>query len=183
MDEFSRFHCPLAILSCRLSCRHQPWQYAGLQFLWHRTKRTIHPVEGIKAGITSPSLTNLTTSSIVKCTDCHNNDTGPGNGGTGPKGPHGSANHQLLERNLSYLDNIAYVSANGALCFKCHLETTVFNNSLNFPAHTLHSSGAARTSCVTCHDPHGVATQAQWIWVAPVAVDAQGALCQDRPNE
>ena len=135
-----------------------------------------HPVEGIKTGINSPSLISpLSTSSIVKCTDCHNNDTGPGNGGTGPKGPHGSVNHQLLERNLSYLDNIAYVSANGALCFKCHLETTVFNSSLSFQYHTIHSSGEARTSCITCHDPHGVATQQHLINFNTAVVSQNGA--------
>ncbi len=122
-----------------------------------------HPVEGIKTGINSPSLISpWTTSSIVKCTDCHSNDAGPGNGsgGTGPKGPHGSANHQLLERNLSYADRTTYVSANDALCFKCHDENVIFDRTKSFQYHTIHSKGAeAETACTTCHDPHGVATQ------------------------
>ena len=135
-----------------------------------------HPVEGVKIGVASPSLiAPWTTSSIVKCTDCHNNDTGPGNGGTGPKGPHGSAYPQLLERNLSYADRITYVSANAALCYKCHLETTVLNGSLSFPVHSLHTSGEGRTACTTCHDPHGVATQAHLINFNTAVVSANGA--------
>ena len=133
-----------------------------------------HPVEGVKTGITSPSLTNLTLSSIIKCTDCHNNDTGPGNSGPGPKGPHGSANPQILERTLSYLDRTTYTTANAALCYKCHNELNILANK-SFPAHLLHTSGAARTACTTCHDPHGVATQAHLINLNTAIVSQNGA--------
>ena len=137
-----------------------------------------HPVEGANTGAVAPSLITptWTTSSIIKCTDCHNNDAGPGNGGTGPKGPHGSANHQLLERTLTYTDNITYVSANGALCFKCHLETTVFNSSVSFQKHAFHTSGEVKTACTTCHDPHGVATQKHLINFNTAIVSPNGGI-------
>jgi len=49
-----------------------------------------HPVVAAGRNPDVPSLkTGWTTASVIRCTDCHNNDTGPGNGGTGPKGPHG----------------------------------------------------------------------------------------------
>lgn len=119
---------------------------------------SFHSVLGTKALTTKPSLVSpWSDTSIMRCTDCHNNDTSGG-----PKGPHGSANRQLLAANLSYSDNIAYVTANAALCYKCHSETSILGNQ-SFPAHAVHTSGAARTACTTCHDPHGVATQSHLI--------------------
>ena len=34
---------------------------------------------------------------LIRCTDCHNNDAGPRAGGSGPDGPHGSAYDFLLD--------------------------------------------------------------------------------------
>ncbi len=42
----------------------------------------------------------LTTSTILYCTDCHNNDQARSSNGTGPNGPHGSAYPHLLQLNL-----------------------------------------------------------------------------------
>ena len=135
-----------------------------------------HPVEGVKAGITAPSLiAPWTTSSIVKCTDCHNNDTGPGASGTGPKGPHGSVNAQLLEQKLIYTDRTAYSAANFALCYKCHSEASITGNQ-SFPRHATHITGEGRTSCITCHDPHGVATQSHLINFNTAIVSQNGTL-------
>jgi hypothetical protein len=80
------------------------------------------------------------------CGDCHNNDGGPGAGGIGPAGPHGSAYAPLLERPLSFADTTAN-SANSALCFKCH---NFVNDALR--DHVRH---IGYTACGTCHDPHG----------------------------
>ncbi len=85
-----------------------------------------------------------TTTSVMKCGDCHNNNAGPGNGGTGPVGQHGSTNPSLLER--------AYTGTRPAMCAKCHTTTyTKFNGGSSHSKHT----GDIGATCNTCHDPHG----------------------------
>jgi predicted CXXCH cytochrome family protein len=117
--------------------------------------QSFHPIENIGKNANVPSLiTPLTASSILKCSDCHNNNTGPGNGGTGPKGPHGSIYSPLLERNLSFADNQAESLSAYALCYKCHDRNNILGNR-SFPEHQKHIS-EEKTPCTTCHDPHGV---------------------------
>ncbi len=91
----------------------------------------------------------LTTTSRLYCTDCHNNDQARLFGGTGPNGPHGSANSHLLQLNL-YQEPAGGGGGNSAagyaLCSKCH---NVAN--LGSPHGDHRSYG-----CTTCHDPHGV---------------------------
>ncbi|RMG47194.1 MAG: hypothetical protein D6718_04235 [Acidobacteria bacterium] len=120
-----------------------------------------HPVEAAGKNPNVPSLIPpYTTSSIIRCTDCHNNDTGPGAGGSGPNGPHGSAYNHLLERRLDTGDGNTgnNFDAMYALCFKCHDRASIMGNQ-SFKKHRLHIDGE-NASCTVCHDPHGVsATQ------------------------
>ena len=120
-----------------------------------------HAVEAPGRNPDVPSLLPpYTTASIIYCKDCHNNNAGPGAGGTGPRGPHGSTYAHLLERNLN-------VGANNtgqnyatmyALCFKCHSQTSIMGDQ-TFKEHQKHIEGED-SSCTVCHDPHGVsATQ------------------------
>ncbi len=92
----------------------------------------------------------LTTSSLLYCSDCHNNDQARVFNGTGPNGPHGSSFPHLLQLNL-YLEPAGGGSGNNsagsALCNKCH-------NLSNMS--TLHRDHHNSFGCVTCHDPHGV---------------------------
>lgn len=117
-----------------------------------------HPVVGPGKNQEVASLIPpLTTSSLIKCTDCHNNSSGPNAGGMGPNGPHGSSYSPLLERQYVTTDPNPYSSASYALCFKCHSESYVMND-IRFP-HNTHSRDN-NTACNVCHDPHGVsATQ------------------------
>jgi len=115
-----------------------------------------HPVESAGKNPHVPSLISpYTTSSIIYCTDCHNNDQGPNAGGTGPNGPHGSIYSPILERQLLLTDGSPESAANYALCYKCHSRTSILNND-SFPYHKLHIV-TVKASCTTCHDPHGVA--------------------------
>ncbi len=99
-------------------------------------------------GVTNNTSRPLTTTSILYCTDCHNNDQARSSGGTGPNGSHGSAFLHLLERNL-YQESAGVPTTSGAaLCGKCHNLTTVRNEG----PHGVHSS----YGCTSCHDPHGV---------------------------
>ena len=106
-----------------------------------------HPVAGPGKSANVPSLlAPWTISSIVKCEDCHNNNAGPGAGGTGPNGPHGSTNVRLLER--PYATNSTPNA--GDICYKCHRQSTVTSESPH------NRSEHLRYGCKACHDPHGI---------------------------
>lgn len=132
------------------------------QFVETNTRRefnpgnvSFHPVETTGKSSSSASLLlPMTTSSTIGCTDCHNNDQGPANGGTGSKGPHGSSFEPLIERPLLLTDGTAYNQANFALCYKCH-SSTVVDSSLatSWAFHRKHIEDY-RAACTTCHDSH-----------------------------
>lgn len=116
-----------------------------------------HAVEAPGRNPDVPSLLpGYTPASVISCTDCHNNDRGPGAGGSGPRGPHGSSYRALLERNLVTGSNNAGSSYGSmyALCFKCHNEASILDDR-SFPAHRRHVEGEG-ASCSVCHDPHGI---------------------------
>lgn len=118
---------------------------------------SFHPIEAIGKSTSVPSLISpWTVNSRMKCSDCHNNNQGPGNNGTGPAGPHGSIFTPILERQLTLTDTGSYNSANSALCYKCHAESVIRANT-GFRRHSLHINRGY--ACTTCHDPHGVASK------------------------
>lgn len=124
-----------------------------LKFL--TTNASFHPLAGPGRSTNVPSLiAPWTVSSIMKCSDCHNNNAGPGAGGTGPNGPHASTIRPLLERQYVTADNTTYSTANYALCFKCHSATSILGNA-SFREHNKHIS-SERAPCSVCHDAHGV---------------------------
>src|ERR1041385_5448375 len=74
-----------------------------LQF--NLSNQSFHPIESIGKNPNVPSLiAPWTSSSLMDCSDCHNNDQGARAGGTGPDGPHGSAFSPILERQLLLTD-------------------------------------------------------------------------------
>jgi len=117
-----------------------------------------HPVEGAGRNPNVPSLAgapaNLTTSSVIGCSDCHNNNTGPKAGGVGPNGPHGSAFASLLVRQYVTADNTSESASAYALCYNCHSRTSILGDQ-SFGEHRKHIV-EERTSCNVCHDPHGI---------------------------
>jgi predicted CXXCH cytochrome family protein len=121
------------------------------------TNPSHHAVVGPGKNTNVPSLVApWTTASTVKCSDCHNNNSGPGAGGVGPKGPHGSTYPTLLERQYLKADNTPESAANYALCYKCHSRTSILSDN-TFKEHTKHIIGE-RTPCNACHDPHGISS-------------------------
>jgi len=127
----------------------------NIRLKFQTSNPSYHSVAGVGRATSVPSLiAPWTTGSVMKCTDCHNNNAGPGNAGTGPNGPHGSTIRPLLERQYILTDRTSYSTANYALCFKCHNSTTVMSSN-SFREHSLHVSGQS-TPCSVCHDPHGV---------------------------
>jgi predicted CXXCH cytochrome family protein len=113
-----------------------------------------HPVEAPGKNPNVPSLLPpYTTSSIIFCTDCHNNDNP-----TGPSGPHGSSYEFLLSDNYVTLDYTMESAHNYALCYKCHDRNSILSD-VSFKEHKTHIM-KEKTPCSVCHDPHGIsATQ------------------------
>jgi predicted CXXCH cytochrome family protein len=116
----------------------------------------------IVAGTLNPNVPSLyngwTTSSVLDCTSCHNNDSGPGAGGSGPNGPHGSIWPSILERRFETSDSNPYTEASYALCFKCHDPNVILDSGLSFEDHDRHVDNE-ESSCNVCHDPHGSSGQ------------------------
>jgi predicted CXXCH cytochrome family protein len=118
------------------------------------TSASHHAILGPGRNPDVPSLLSpYTTESVLTCTSCHNNNTGPAAGGSGPNGPHGSVYRPLLERRLLLIDGRRESQANYALCYKCHSRTSILDDR-SFSEHKKHLE--ANTACATCHDPHGV---------------------------
>lgn len=130
------------------------------------TNSSYHPVAGVGRSTTVPSLiAPLTTSSTMTCSSCHNNNSGPGANGTGPKGPHGSTISPLLERAVATASPSTDSAAANALCYKCHDRASITNvNPVtgSFRFHYKHII-AANAACSACHDPHGVSTNTHLI--------------------
>jgi len=121
------------------------------------TNPSFHPVVAIGVNPQVPSLLSpWTTSSQMFCTDCHAGNNGPGAGGTGPAGPHGSAYPYILERQYNTLDGLPYSQNLYDLCFKCHSATSILDNT-SFKEHKKHIEGED-TPCGVCHDPHGISS-------------------------
>jgi hypothetical protein len=116
---------------------------------------SLHPVGTAGRSTDVPSLKpGWTAASVLRCTDCHANDAGPGAGGSGPAGPHGSRWAPILERRYDNTDPNQESSAAYDLCYKCHERASILGDA-SFPRHHLHVTDE-RTSCSVCHDAHGV---------------------------
>ena len=119
------------------------------------TNPSYHPVAGVGQNFNVPSLLPpLNANSIIYCTDCHNSDDNPATGGIGAKGPHGSINQHILERNYSTADNTEESSFEYALCYKCHDRDSIRSDE-SFGEHKRHVENAD-VPCSACHDPHGI---------------------------
>lgn len=154
---------------CHADSNYVAHNYVNRQYAENNTRmefdpanQSFHPLQNIGKNTQVPSLISpLTTSSIIKCTDCHNNNNGPGNGGAGPKGPHGSMYSPILERNLNFADNQAESLNTYALCYKCHDRNNILADR-SFAKHKKHIV-EEKSSCTVCHDSHGVKSNSHLI--------------------
>jgi hypothetical protein len=91
-----------------------------------------------------------TTSTVLYCTDCHNNNQARASAGTGPNGPHASTFPHLLQFSMlqEAANGFPSTGTGAALCGKCHNLTTIRNER----PHDDHNG----YGCTSCHDPHGV---------------------------
>jgi len=117
---------------------------------------SFHPIEGPGRNGSVPSLiAPWTVSSRMACTDCHDSNTSPSVGGTGPRGPHGSTFRPLLSLNYTTTDNTTESASAYALCYKCHSRSSITSESSAFRYHRKHVV-EERTPCSACHDSHGI---------------------------
>ncbi|HSN89704.1 MAG TPA: cytochrome c3 family protein, partial [Anaeromyxobacteraceae bacterium] len=88
---------------------------------------SFHPVAAPGRNPDVPGLLPpWSTASLVLCTDCHASDAGPGAGGSGARGPHGSVYPHILERDYRTADFTVESPFAYALCYKCHDRETLF---------------------------------------------------------
>jgi predicted CXXCH cytochrome family protein len=133
---------------------------ANLRLVFARDAASSHPVAAAGRNLDVPSLkAPYSPASIVFCTDCHASDGGPGAGGEGARGPHGSVYPFLLERQYLTDDRTPESPASYALCYKCHDREVLLSDRSPFPLHRLHVvEGSA--PCSGCHAAHGVSRDA-----------------------
>ena len=128
---------------------------ANLRLDFGTANPSFHPVVTSSPNMDVPSLVpGLPPGSMIRCTDCHSNDAGPGAGGGGPAGPHGSIYDYLLERNYSVIDHTSESQFEYAMCYKCHERSSILSDE-SFEEHSKHIEGED-TPCSACHDPHGI---------------------------
>jgi predicted CXXCH cytochrome family protein len=122
------------------------------------------------------------TGSRILCSDCHNSDDNREFGGSGPNGPHGSANAHILERRYEVTQVPSGAGAGGtvqqlwahpsnaaggavpgpyALCAKCHDMTSIMNDASFQPSAKTGRGGHFTHvdygfSCSACHTAHGM---------------------------
>lgn len=141
----------------RLDAPRRAFGDANLLRAFGSTAASYHPVVAPGRNADVPSLRPpYSPASVIYCTDCHASDTGPGAGGTGPRGPHGSVYPTLLERNYTTGDLVPESPFAYALCYKCHDREILLSSRSSFPSHAKHVV-TSRTPCSVCHASHGVA--------------------------
>ncbi len=127
----------------------------NIRLKFQSSNPSMHPVMAPGRNNDVPSLINpWTENSVMYCTDCHASDSGPGAGGNGPAGPHGSNWPYLLEREYRTADNTKESYQAYEMCYKCHSRTSILND-VTFDDHKKHIEGED-TPCSVCHDPHGI---------------------------
>jgi len=103
-------------------------------------------IQGLIAGYSATS--------IIGCTDCHNNSEWQTATANIPRGPHGSRYSPILERYYQTTDMTIESSSNYALCYKCHDRNTLLRNPAGGFPHATHVVNA-HAPCAACHDAHG----------------------------
>lgn len=132
----------------------------NLRLVFAPTAASFHPVAAPGKNPSVPGLkAGLGAGSLIRCTDCHASDQGPGAGGSGARGPHGSIYPALLERQYRTEDFTPEGPEAYALCYKCHDRDVLLSDRSGFPMHRKHVVDRS-APCSACHDAHGVSSEA-----------------------
>jgi predicted CXXCH cytochrome family protein len=133
---------------CHSSSANLPADQRNKREQFNSSNPSYHPVISQGRNRAVPSLLYpLNASSLIKCTDCHNNDDS-----LGPNGPHGSNYEHILKKNFT-LSEGSEGPYQYELCYSCHRRESILANE-SFYYHDLHIS-VVNASCRTCHNPHG----------------------------
>lgn len=115
---------------------------------------SFHPIAAPGKNTTIRGLmAGYTASTIIGCSDCHNNNDWTANG-VAPKGAHASRYAPILERNYASSDPTPESATNYDLCYKCHDRSTLLRDTPGTFPHARHVV-TSQASCATCHDAHG----------------------------
>jgi len=113
-----------------------------------------HPVTAIGKNTTMGGFEpGYSTTSIIYCTDCHNNDQWTVTG-SNPRGPHGSIYEPILEREYQMNDPTPESFQTYRLCYKCHRRDYIIDDEPEIFEHKKHVDNGD-VPCAACHDPHG----------------------------
>ena len=116
--------------------------------------QSYHPIASTGRNTTVRGLLlGYTPSSIMTCTDCHNNNDWT-QAGMAPRGPHASRFAPILERNYLLDDPTPESYTNYDLCYKCHDRGTLLSDIVGRFPHGKHVQDQ-QASCAVCHDAHG----------------------------
>jgi len=108
-----------------------------------------HPIASVGRNSSIRGLTaGYTASSVITCTDCHNNSD------SGPRGAHASRFAPILERNYSATDPTPETPMAYDICYKCHDRNAILSDSPGTFPHRIHVV-KSQASCAACHDAHG----------------------------
>lgn len=148
--------------ACHSDSANVPIDHTNKRMEFDENNPSFHPVVAEGASSVVPSLIkpyveryqNAGDISIIKCSDCHNNDDN-----NGPRGPHGSDYPYILAKEYSMKDEIDERPQKYELCYGCHKRSSILGD-VSFKYHSLHirtniALGIKGTSCFTCHDAHG----------------------------
>lgn len=127
---------------------------ANLRLSFDPGNPSFHPLANASPSVSVSLDPSIPQGTLIRCTDCHNNNAGPRAGGGGPDGPHGSIYDYLLERNYTTRDDTPESAYDYALCYKCHRRASILADE-SFPEHSEHIRGED-TPCSVCHDAHGI---------------------------
>ena len=134
--------------NCHSYSANLPADQTNKAEIFNISNPSFHPIITFGKNTDVPSLVPpLTTSSLIKCTDCHNSEDS-----AGPKGPHGSTYRYILAKNYTTTDG-AEGPFQYELCYSCHRRSSILSDE-GFQLHNFHISMVG-TSCSTCHNPHG----------------------------
>jgi predicted CXXCH cytochrome family protein len=118
------------------------------------SNQSFHPIVTQGRNSTIKGLiTPLTASSMIGCTDCHNNDDWSPNG-ISPRGAHASRYAPILERYYQTTDPTPESATNYDLCYKCHDRSTLLRDGAGMFPHYKHVV-EKQAPCAACHDAHG----------------------------
>jgi predicted CXXCH cytochrome family protein len=117
------------------------------------SNQSFHPIAAAGRNSTIRGLVpGLSATTIIGCTDCHNNNEWQTPTGIAPRGPHASRYAPILQKYYQTTDNTPESTANYDLCYKCHDRATLLAPG-GFP-HYLHAV-QQQAPCAACHDAHG----------------------------